>query len=559
MRTKVWQIRGFAFCVFSILLAATLLARAARVGPARTPQSTQDVLMYHGDNNRTGWFSSETQLTAANVNSTTFGLLETVALDGVPAPQPLVVLQQSIQGQGTHDVVYIETSNNSVYAFDADSGATLWQINFGPPVKKPAHNGNAPVVGIMSTPVIDLSVGTMYVVASTYNGTANVFTLHAISLSDGADLLTPETITFSATLYKGGTWVFNPDAHLQRPALLEANGNIYVAFGSTGDNTPAVSRGLILAYNAATLQPAATGQLLNLLQDVNPPYYLSSIWMSGYGPAADSNGDIYFSTGNSDPNVGTYSASYNHPESVIQMSSTLQLLDSFTPYDYFTLDQGDKDVSAGGVLVLPDQPGTYPHLVAAGGKDGRLFLMDRDNLGGYTKGGPDNVLQIVTQGPCFCGPAYFVGSNSTPYVVTGGQEGVINWTLQTTSPYLTLQSTTGPTVVAGLPGHDGTIPVVSSNGTTAGTGVVWFVQRPNMSISMKPGAPITLWAYSAANLTHPLFSTLGGYWLNAAVSNAYAVPTVANGKVYVASNLQLSIFGLLDAPGRRARHSTPTK
>lgn len=541
-----WPIRRFVTFTAAAMIIVSLSAFAARkAGQNQTVASPQDVLTYHGDSLRTGWFSSETQLTAANINSQTFGLLQTVTLDAKADAEPLVVLQQAIRGQGTHDVVYLPTANNSVYALDAESGATLWQVNLGPAVA--VRNGGAkgpPSEGVMSTPVIDLTMGAIFVVADVINGSSNTFTLHALSLNNGADLLTPTAITFSEAIQNGGTWVFDPAVHLNRPALLEANGNIYVAFGSTGDVDPADSRGFILSFNAATLQQIA-GQLIDLRNGLNPPFYLSSIWQSGYGPAADATGDVFFSTGNSDNTRPSYSALYNHPESIIHMSAALQLLDSFTPFNYFSLDERDGEVGSGGTLVLPDQPGTFPHLVIAGGKDGRAFLMNRDNLGGYTKGGPDMVLQVINQGPCWCGPAYFVGSNGTPYVVTGGRSGVTNWQLQTTSPYLVQQSTTGPTVVAGLPDQGGTMPVISSNGTTSGSAVVWFIQRPSTSSIMNPGTPVTLWAYSGADLTTPLFSAQAGTWLNANHSNAELVPTVSNGRVYIASNKQLQIFGLL--------------
>ena len=240
----------------------------------------------------------------------------------------------------------------------------------------------------------------------------------------------------------------------------------------------------------------------------------------------------------------------------MHLSSDLStLIDSFTTYNYFLLDQLDHEIGSGGVLLLPDQPGSVPHLVLAGGKDGRAFLMDRDHLGGYTKGGPDNVFQEVQMGRCYCGPAYFVGSDGGRHVLTGGLRGVTSWRLQTTpSPKLTLESSTGPDTVSGLP-RGGSLPVVSSNGTAEGSGVVWFVQKPATSSDKNPGTPVTLRAYAASDLTKQLVSIQAGTWTHAYNSNANLVPTVANGRVYVASNQQLQILGLLASRpnGQRGR------
>jgi hypothetical protein len=521
-------------------------------------QSPQDVLTYHGDSLRTGWFSTETQLTAGNVNPQSFGLLETVTLDGRVDAEPLYVTQQSIDGQGIHNVIYAATELNSVYAIDADSGSILWQRTFGAPVPDTYKNNDDnvyPVMGILSTPVIDRTVGSagaMYVVADTFNGTVDTFRLHSISLSNGKDLVTPAVISFTGTLADGTTWTFNPQYQLQRPGLLESNNTIYVAFGSNGDIVPTQSRGTILRYNAKTLAQLS-GDLTNSLDETTSPYYLSSIWQSGYAPATDSLGDIYFSTGNSNPSGASFSKSWNRSESIVRLSGDLTvMIGSFTPFNYFQLDEDDTDVGSGGTMLLPDQAGSLPHLAVAGGKDGRAFLLNRDKMGGYTPGGPDQVLQTVTMGSCWCGPAYFVGSDGTPRVVTGGGNGVITWQLQTApSTQLVQEFSTGSGPVNGLADNGGVIPVISSNGTTPGTAIVWFVQRPATSSNQNPGTPVTLMAYSAAGLQQ-LVSFPAGTWRHAVNSNANLVPTVANGKVYVASNMQLQIFGLL-TPRETAR------
>jgi outer membrane protein assembly factor BamB len=549
-----------AACIFTLLLLFTISAMAAQARKQPTG-SPQDVLTHHGDNLRTGWSSSETQLTVSNVNPSSFGLLQTVVVDERVDAQPLYVSQQTIQGKGVHNVIYVATENNSVYAIDADNGSTLWQRNFGPPVPW-AYNDDDnvyPVMGILSTPVIDRTAGNLYFVAATFdNSKGEGFRLHAISLSTGKDVIKSRAIQFTAKLANGKTWKFNPQEHLQRPGLLETSGSIYVAFGSNGDIVPDQSRGVIGRYDATTLTLLGS-DVADTLYMKSSPYYLSSIWQSGYGPAADENGDVYFSTGNSDPWRPSYSVHFNRPDSVVRLSGDLTaLLDSFTPSDYFFLDQEDLDLGSAGMMLIPAQLGSIPHLTVAGSKDGRAFLLNRDNLGGYTPGGPDNVIQTVDQGMCWCGPAYFMGADGNPYVLTGGGNGVTSWQLQTSPSVQLIQgASTGPGPADGLPEYGGAIPVVSSNGTAPGSAVVWFIQKPQTSSDSDPGTPVTLMAYDASNLQNQLISIQAGTWTHAVNSNANVVPTVANGRVYVASNKQLQIFGLLPPPGSAARAALP--
>jgi hypothetical protein len=550
-----------AFAVILLWMGPIAASQVVPKLPAGTPQ---DVLTYHGDNFRTGWFSSETLLTASNINAQSFGLLQTVPLDGRVDAEPLIALQQMIDGQGVHDVVYVATENNSVYALDAVDGSTLWQRNFGTPVTDSYKSGDDnvyPVMGILGTPVIDrtTSAGAMYLVADVFNGSVDAFQVHAIALSNGNDLVNSVTIRFTAKLQDGTTWTFDPRYHLQRAGLLEANGSIYVSFGSNGDINPNISRGTMVRYDAATLK-RLNGGITDRLAGNTSNYYLSSIWQSGYAPAADQAGDVYFSTGNSDPSHPSYSGNGNRPDSMIRVSGDLKSLrSSFTTSNYFQLDQGDVDMGSGGMLVLPDQSGKIPHLAVAGGKDGRAFLLNRDHLGGYTQGGPDKVVQTISMGSCWCGPAYFVGSDGVPRVVTGGGNGITSWKLQTSpSTQLVFDSSTGANAVNGLPDNGGSIPVISSNGTTPGSAVAWFVQRPARSSDQDPGTPITLHAFAASDLTQQLVSIQAGTWRHAVNSNADLVPTVANGKVYVASNKQLQIFGLFTSlPSKRGAVAKP--
>jgi outer membrane protein assembly factor BamB len=507
------------------------------------------VLTYHNDSGRTGWNPNERVLTTSNVRASSFGLLHTVHLDGRVDAQPLIVTRQPIARGRLHDVAYVATEQNSVYAIDANSGAVLWSRNLGTPVPDSVKDGDDnvyPVVGILGTPVIDRSRGALFVVADSLEGSADTFTLHALALRTGLDVTAPTVVTVSAPLSNGATWTFDPRFQLQRAGLAASAGSVYVPFGSNGDIDYTKARGTIVRYDEGTLA-RLDAAVTNRLAERREAYYLSSIWQSGYAPAVDPEGNLLLSTGNSNPDRRTYAGSYNHPEGVLKISADLStLLTSFTPSDYFTLDEDDSDVGSGGTLVVPDQPGKYPHLVVAGGKDGRTFLLDGDDLGGYTKGGPDRVLAEAEEGGCWCGPAYFVGDDAVPRIVTGGSEGVTAWKLVTGEqrPALALDSTTGSAAVEGLPDDGGVIPSISSDGTTAGTAIAWFVRRPQTTSDSEPGTPVTLYAYDAMNLSRQLFFAKAGTWRHAYNSNANLVPTIANGKVYVASEKRLEIFGL---------------
>ncbi len=513
----------------------------AEAGPAKT-----SVLTYHNDANRTGWNPNETVLTTANVNSSTFGLLHTVALDGRADAQPLVVPNQSIDGQGVHDVVYVATENDTIYAIDAESGAVLQSRNLGlsiPNSAKDYSDNIYPVYGITSTPVIDPLNNAIYLVTDTNEGASapDVYRLHKLALNNLSDLVPSVVMTPATTLSDGSTYVFAAKHERQRPGLLEANGNIYVAFGSTGDAEPTLSRGVVAGFSAANLAPLASDEYTDRLKEVTNPFYLTSIWQSGYGIAADAQGNLYFSTSNSDPGTPSYAPPYNYPESALKVAGNLSsVLDSFTQYNYFTQDQADGDFGSGGAMVVPDQAGIYPHLMVAGGKDGRAYVLNRDNLGGFTANGPNKDLAELSNGGCWCGPAYFVGADAVPRIVTGGGNGIATWRLADGSALnITLEGRVSQANTNGLP-DDGSIPAVSSNGTVAGSAILWFVQRPNDTTTFT----LTLRGYNAANLSTQLFASAAGNWSNQD-SDADVVPTVANGYVYVASYKQMQIFGLL--------------
>ena len=519
------MMKNTLLCVASFAGAALLCFNANAV----------DVVTQHNDTQRTGWNAQETVLTASNVKSTTFGLLHAVTLDDQVDAQPLVLANEPIGG-ANRTVVYAVTENNTVYAIDAASGTVLLHKNFGTPVSKSVFgncNNNAAHVGIAATPVIDRTAGRLYLVTYTLESGVAIYRLHALSLTTLTDAVAPVVVKASHTLTNGTTYTFQAGKMRQRAALLEANGNIYVGFTSFCDFFANLSRGWVLGWNASTLKPLAA----NYLADSQAPsttnnFFLSTIWMSGNGLAASTSGSLFFATGNSQN--GTYSSTNNLEESVINLSSDLtQVKDFFTPSNVNTMN--DQDLGAGGVLLIPPQPGSVPNLATALGKDGRLFLLNQQNLGQFTAGGPDKDLGTTNVGACLCAESYYKGPTGVGRVVTSAGSRVIVWQVQTSPTVALVKYETMPAISTGQ--DAGFFTSISSNGSTSGTIIIWAVSRP---INASP-ANVVLSAFNVAN-SSLLFSANAGTWPNTG-GNANIVPVVANGQVFVASNQQLAIFG----------------
>ena len=502
------------------------------------------VTTYHNDNFRTGWNSQETVLTPATVSSSSFGLLETVALDDQVDAQPLVVPNVTITAgayKGHHDVVYVATEGNTIYAIDVHSGTVLLQANFGTPVSYPLGCGNnGPNVGINSTPVIDPASKTLYAVVYSNGASGPGYRIHALGLGSLADKVAPQTVKGTHKLSNGATYTFRPSVQRQRPALLLANGNVYAGFGSFCDFSANLSRGWLLGWNSGTLRPLAANEVLDTQASSPNNFFLSSIWMSGYGPAADDSGNILFVTGNSDYSGTTYDGVTNIQESVVKVSPDLMsVLDLFTPDNVGTLDEGDTDFGSGGALVLPDQPGQIPDLAVAAGKFGSMYLMNEDDLGGYSPM-RNNVLGTFNVGACWCGQSYFVDpGDGLARVVSSGGSTMEVWKLQT-SPSPSLTKVSSSTSITIGPQNPGFFTSVSSNGTA--NPIIWALSHPP---NANP-APITLYAFDpeqGGSSLKPIFKVSAGNWPNVG-GNSNLVPVVANGQVFVASNKQLQIFGL---------------
>ncbi len=524
----------------------------------------QPVITYHYDNQRTGWNQQETTLTPANVGPTSFGVIAQVVLDAQVDAQPLLVPSQQVTAgiytvgpTGTYQVVYVATEGNTIYGIRASDGTVLLQRNLGTQVPTGPCNGqpDPPVNGIKGTPVIDVAANALYVIANTLISGNQTYQLFALNLNDLTDKIPPVTIAASHTLSDGTTYNFNAQYQQQRPGLLLASGNIYAGFGSYCDGNASNSRGWVLGWQESTLAPLAANMLTDTLARTSTNnFFLSTIWMSGYGIAAAPNGNLFFATGNSGP--GTYDGVQNIQESVVKLDPTLKnVLSLFTPFNVNDLDSKDHDLSAGGVLVVPAQPGPIPNLAVVAGKVGPMYLLNRANLGGFTPGGPDNVLDEVpignNDGYCWCGPSYFMGPDGVGRIVSsGGVEGVNTiigvWKIQTSPTVALVKEGAAILPLLGYAGVQdaGTFTTVSSNGTQ--DTIIWATGRP----TNKNTLAIHLYAYAAAPSSGALkllYSSRAGTWPNVGY-NANIVPVVANGHVFVASNQQLTIFGLGGGP-----------
>jgi hypothetical protein len=534
------------------------------------PSSGIDVTTYHNDSQRTGWNKQETALRPCNVNPRSFGLLyDPVRLNAQVDAQPLVVTNQEVEtSQGNRSrynvVVYIVTASNAVYAIDGLTGAVLRQTTLGTPVDEsrlPDCGNNAPSVGISSTPVIDRNTGTIYVVAYLLEDDRSVYRIFALDLADLSLKVKPAPlISASHDLLDGSKYEFDPTVSRQRAGLLLANGNVYAAFASFCDHKQDLSRGWVLGWQASSLTPLRPSHLsdrrleTNSLHNDDPRFrrnfFLSSIWMSGYGIAADDEdggqSDLYFITGNSDAK-GPFQIdpNANLQESVVRMRADLAgVVDYFTPsdpqYGLQKLEVRDLDFGAGGVLLIPGkQPGSNKRVAIAAGKVGQMYLLDRDDMGKYDPTGTNHVLDTVDIGQCWCGQSYFTGSDGIGRIVSSGDPHVKVWRItNTSSPKLALDYSSSVDLSAGA-FQKGFFTSVSSDGQKPDTAIIWAVRRPTDTMTFT----LMLYAFNAADGTL-LYSAPAGTWRWYQQAAANVVPTIANGRVFVASNGELRAFGL---------------
>lgn len=522
-------VRAVLFPAMFLLLPLTLTA--------------QNVITWHNDVSRTGQQLNETTLTLTNVNKTDFGLRFKLAVDAPIFAQPLYVGNVSVSGQGTHNVVYVATENDSVYAFDAGGNPTtpLWHATLtgggtavpcGDTVDKVCEI--SPNIGITGTPVIDTSSNTLYVVTFTVDGGVFYQNLHALDITSGAEKFGgPVEIQASVVGIGSGSSSgmidFTPLVQNQRSALLESDGVIYIAWASFGDDGN--YHGWVMGYNASTLEQTS------VVFNDTPNGSQGGIWMSGGGPSADSSGNIYVLTGNGTFDVNMNGADYiDYGDSFVKLTSVLSVMDYFTPDNQSTLDKDDLDLGSTAGLILPKQSGTYPDEITGADKDGTIYLVDRDAMGGYNSGSND-CIQVINGAPqgYFASPAYFNDA-----VFYSGQDYQLDRYTLTKGKLSSTPASKSPTKLTA-----GGTPSISANGTT--NGIVWVVDA-----KATKGSTAELHAYKASNVSDELYNsqqdasrdTLGQ-------GIRFSVPTIANGNVYVgsktSSTYSLYVYGLLSA------------
>jgi hypothetical protein len=490
------------------------------------------VLTYHNDVGRTGQYLEETSLTPSNVKSKTFGKIFAQSVDSYVYAQPLFVPGLMVGGK-THDVVFVATEANSVYAFDATTpGPALWHVNVGTALSCSDLDDCGDLVpgaGITGTPVIDPNTTTMYLVALTKDSVGFHHRLHALDLTTGGDKfggpvdISPTAPGTGANSQKGVVQ-FDPATHYQRCALLLTGGVVYIGIGANAESD-SNNHGWIVGYKASDLTPTMTFC-------ASPDDDWVSLWQAGGGLSSDANGYVYAETANGTFDVNTGGKDYG--DSAIKLDSTGAVIDYFTPYNQTDMASGDLDFGSANPLILPDQSGSVPHELIASGKPGILYLINRDKMGSFHAGSDSQIVQSVPAFPntsnitggIFMSPAYWNGHVYVSAIVNSLQDFTVSAGLLSTTPASQSPETFN---------WSGATVSVSANGTTAG--IVWALD----------GGAGVLYAYDATNLASELYNTSqaagGRDMLGAPVK--FAVPTVASGHVYVGTQTELDVYGLL--------------
>lgn len=493
------------------------------------------VLTYHTNNARDGENLDEKTLTLSNVNSTQFGKLFSYPVDGMVFAQPLYVKHLSI-GDAFHNVVFVATEHDTVSAFDADSsGGALWSKSFINPSQGittiPASDLDTPVkpeIGVTSTPVIDGNTGTMYVLAATKENGVYRHKLHALDITSGAEkfggpVVMEGSVTGTGAGSVSGKVSFQSQVELQRTALLLSNGTVYIAFASHNDL--GAYHGWVLGYDAHTLQQ-------KYIWNATPNGTKGGIWQAGCGPSADSDGNVYVVIGNGSFTANKGGADYG--DSVVKLqptSSGLKVADYFTPFDQADLSSADKDLGSSGFVLLPDQSGSRPHLGITAGKAGTIYVIDRDDMGKFNDADDTQIVQSIpdalgttTNGRnlstavLWQDNTFYTGRNDF-----AKQFKVDNGTL-VTPPYQQATHQFGFSASSAM----------SADGT--GNGILWTIE----------GGTNVLHAYDASNISTELYnSTQAGTRDALSPTVRFVVPLIADGKVYVATQTEIAVFGEL--------------
>ncbi len=524
-------LRRSCFAVWLCLSSAIAMAQVA-------------VTTYHNDNYRTGSNSQEAILTVSNVTTQSFGKRATFAVQGYVYAQPLYLPGLTIGGT-SHNVVFVATEHDQVYAFDVNSGQQLWRTNFLATggfryVISPVSSGDVgcgdlvPEIGITGTPVIDTATGTMYLVAKTkvydslIHTTSFYQTLHALDIKTGLDKVAPVPISATypgnGTGSVGGILTFDPLVEAQRSSLLLLKGQVFITWASHCDL--GAYHGYIMSFNESTL--VRSGLYVD-----TPNGYEGGFWGGGAGPSADSGGSIYVSTGN-----GRYDGGPDFGDSVLRLiwptiGRGISLSDYFTPWNQQTLDYNDADFGSGGAMLIPDQPGTtYPHLLVLVGKEGTIDLVNRDNMGHFHSGSDSQIVQTLQYaiGGVWGSPAFW---NNTAYF-GGSYDHLRAFAFDSHLEKLSFSSDSPEYF-----NFPGSTPSISSNGTS--NGIAWIIENDTYG-----GGNAVLRAYDATNLGNELYNSEqnpGRDRLGLAVK--FTVPTIADGHVFAGAENQVVMYGLL--------------
>jgi hypothetical protein len=527
--------------------------------PARVP-----VLTFHYDNTRQGANTNETLLTPANVDAAHFGKLFSYPVDGYVYAQPLLMTNVDIPGRGVRDVVFAVTEHDSVYAFDADSDrdaghGLLWTTNLGPAARTPTTEYGTryrpqgsldlvPEEGILGTPVLDPASGTIYLDAFTREVVAGVSTnyyhrIHALNIKNGNEqpgspVVVAASVPGTGVGGDGATVTFSAIQHLQRPALTLAGGILYVCYGSHADTDP--YHGWILGYNATPLA-LLTNYVFNTTPNATAAAFgghagEGALWMGGGGLCVDAGTNLYFETGNGSFSQDTNGGDYGDSFVRLSTSNGLAAADYFTPYNQAALQSSDSDLGAGGPVLLPDSAGSaaHPRLLAGAGKEGKIYLVDRDDMGRFQSGSDSQIVQSIPRavggGGSYATPAFF--NNRIFYT---GRTDTVKAFLITNGAILPTPESHSAASIGAFTGS----PVVSANGVR--DAIVWVID---------PGAyarngPAVLHAYNATNLALELYnSSQNPDRDNPGGAVKMTTPIVSGGKVYVGAQYALSVYGL---------------
>lgn len=557
-----------AHTVTATAVADTSKSAAASVGVT----DLSGVFTYHNNLARDGVNSQEYALTTTNVNPSTFGKLFSCPVDGVIYVEPLWVAALNVSGS-VHNVVFVATAHDSLYAFDADTGPCqqIWRAD----LLDALHGGTAnessvcandvgqgfgdiqPEVGITGTPVVDPGTGTLYVVSKSENGGCSTGVqpsvhqrLHAIDVASGSEKLNgPVTITASVPGTgdgsSAGVLQFNARSEGQRPGLtllkgVAVNGSlhdlVYISWASHEDAFP--YHGWVIGYDAANVQQQR--EVFNTTPDGG----LGGIWMAGAALAADAGNNLYFATGNGTFDADTGGNDLGDTVARLATSGALGLTDYFTPFNQASLNQVDADLGSGGVVLLPDQATGLPHLLIQAGKQGLVYVINRDNMGQFTVGTDNIVQEFQADNGSWTTPAFW---QNTLYLAGSGDHGNCDslhaYSFDSLSSSFTTTSGSDSTHCFGFPGAS---PVVSSSGGS--NGIVWAIDSGCYTTAASPCAgPAILFAFDATNLSNKLWdsSQAAAARDQAGAAVKFTLPTVANGRVYIGTRTELDVYGLL--------------